>query len=564
MEPTPIDRLDAIVDELRAKKDEWAKLPIPQRLDLLRRCLEHSLAAAEGLVRASCKHKGIAFDAPVSAEEWLAGPVVIVRNLRLLHESLTQIRDLGRPQLKPGSARKRPDGQLVVEVFPQGFLDKLLFAKLRAEIWMQPGETESSMLDSMAWAYRDLASQTGKVALVLGAGNVSSIGPMDVLYKLFVENQVCVLKMNPVNEYTGPHVEASLKPLVDAGYLHVVYGGADVGAHLVQHEGVDEIHITGSDAVHDIIVWGPPAEQAENKANGTPKIQKPITSELGCVTPVIILPGNWSEKELQYHAENVATMVANNASHNCNAAKTLLTWKGWAQRETFLARVQEILSGVPPRVTYYPGSDKKYDGFLEAHPDAKPLAERSEGKVPWTAIFGVDAANADDVIFTREAWCGVIAEAALDAPDEDQYAQAVVDFANDKLWGTLSCVLVADPATQRRLGSRFEDLVAKLRYGTVGVNAWGALSYAFAITTWGAFPGHTLEDIRSGIGVVHNTLMFKNPQKTVIWAPFTIAPKPPFFVTHRNGHQVAKKMLQFEYSPSFWKFPGIAISALGG
>lgn len=43
----------------------------------------------------------------------------------------------------------------------------------------------------------------GKVALVLGAGNVSSIGLMDVLYKLFIENQATLLKMNPVNEYSG-------------------------------------------------------------------------------------------------------------------------------------------------------------------------------------------------------------------------------------------------------------------------------------------------------------------------------------------------------------------------
>ena len=39
----------------------------------------------------------------------------------------------------------------------------------------------------------------GKVALILGAGNVSSIPPMDALYKSFAEGFVNVVKMNPVN-----------------------------------------------------------------------------------------------------------------------------------------------------------------------------------------------------------------------------------------------------------------------------------------------------------------------------------------------------------------------------
>ena len=44
----------------------------------------------------------------------------------------------------------------------------------------------------------------GGVSLILGAGNVSSIPPMDVFSKLFVEGLVCLLKMNPVNAYMGP------------------------------------------------------------------------------------------------------------------------------------------------------------------------------------------------------------------------------------------------------------------------------------------------------------------------------------------------------------------------
>lgn len=39
---------------------------------------------------------------------------------------------------------------------------------------------------------------------------------------------MAVLKVNTVNEYTGPSVERALAPLIEHGALKVVYGGAAV------------------------------------------------------------------------------------------------------------------------------------------------------------------------------------------------------------------------------------------------------------------------------------------------------------------------------------------------
>ena len=115
----------------------------------------------------------------------------------------------------------------------------------------------------------------GRVALVLGAGNVSSIPALDVLHKLFIEGQVVMLKMNPVNAYVGPILEEAMKPLVDQGYLSIVYGGADVGRELCEHDQVDEIHITGSDRTHDAIVWGEDrAERDRRRQNNEPRLGK--------------------------------------------------------------------------------------------------------------------------------------------------------------------------------------------------------------------------------------------------------------------------------------------------
>ena len=189
----------------------------------------------------------------------------------------------------------------------------------------------------MGELYRGAISELEpRVALVLGAGNVASIGPLDVVHKLFVEGQVCLLKMNPVNAYLGPFIERAFKRLVDDGFLRLAYGGADVGEYLCQHESVDEIHITGSDRTHDAIVFGVGEEGARRKAENDPRNTKRITSELGNVSPVIIMPGSWTEADLRFHAENVATQMTNNAGFNCNAAKVLIMHEGWSQKTQFL------------------------------------------------------------------------------------------------------------------------------------------------------------------------------------------------------------------------------------
>ena len=79
---------------------------------------------------------------------------------------------------------------------------------------------------------------------------------MDLLYKLFVNNQVVLLKPNMVNAYLGPLIEESFQALIAPGYLRVVYGGAEEGSYLCQHPDIDEIHITGSDKTFDAILFG--------------------------------------------------------------------------------------------------------------------------------------------------------------------------------------------------------------------------------------------------------------------------------------------------------------------
>src|SRR5437667_181258 len=82
------------------------------------------------------------------------------------------------------------------------------------------------------------AQPQGALVLVLGAGNIASIAPLDVLYKLYAEGHVCLLKMNPVNEYLGPILEDIFRDLVTDGFVGFAYGSAEVGEYLTRHQGI--------------------------------------------------------------------------------------------------------------------------------------------------------------------------------------------------------------------------------------------------------------------------------------------------------------------------------------
>ncbi len=562
------DELDKAIAAVRAKKDAWVAVPIAERVAILEGLIKTTLAASDNWVAQALEAKGITPGTPPEGEEWLAGPMVLIRNLRLLAQSLRDIERVGHPQL-PAPPKTLPSGQVVARVFPTDGYDKMLYSGFSGEIWMDPAVTEETLASTQGVIYqKKAAGETipGKVALVLGAGNVASIGPMDALYKFFVEDQVVVLKMNPVNEYLGPIFAEAFKSLVDADYLRIVYGGAKEGAYLCQHEGVDEIHITGSDKTHDAIVYGVGADGQKNKAADTPVNTKRITSELGNVSPVIVVPGPWTEKDLAFQGANLASMLTNNAGFNCNATRVIINHKGWGQREALLDQVRATFKKTTPRVAYYPGADGRHAAFTGAHPDAELLGDAQGKQLPWTLIPDLDPSQAEDICFTTEAFCSVFGEVALEGDDPVDFLEKAVKFANDEVWGTLSVTILVHPESLKdpRMKAAVDKAIADLRFGSVGVNHWPALAYGFVSTTWGAFPGHTRQDVRSGIGVVHNTYLFDQPQKTVIRGPFSVKPTPPWFCTNKTVHQIAPKIARFEAKPSGMKLPSIIWSAMRG
>jgi hypothetical protein len=545
MTHTSRNQADALLTQLNQHKQNWLKVSTEERIRHLAGCLQTVSEVSQPWAEAACVIKGLDPTAEIAGEEWLAGPFAVMHYLRLLIRTL-RAGEVGRLKVEMRS----PD-QHIVEVFPNDLFDRLLWFGVRAEVWSQPGRSLTNNPTH--------ADAQGQVALVLGAGNISSIAPLDVLHQLFVENRVTLLKMNPVIAELGPWMEQIFSALEADGFFAMADGGAELGAYLCQHSAVDAVHITGSQRTHDAIVWGNPVAEHRHQ---TPRLKKPITSELGGITPIIVVPGNWSKSDLAFQARHVASMVAHNASFNCVAGKVLILAKGWAQRSLFLDLIREQFRQIPPRKAYYPGSQARYEAFLAKYPNAEPLGAEASGCIPWTLVPNVPPCSGEYAL-TEEAFCGVLAEVSLDAATAEDFLARAVEFANQSLYGTLSCTVLIDPQTARRCSVSVEAAIANLRYGSIGVNIWSGALFAMPEIPWGAFPGNTLENIGSGQGTVHNIFRLEHPQKAIVYAPFRIWPTPLWFAQHKTLKSVAQNLLAFEKQPSWKKLLPVIAKALG-
>ena len=153
---------------------------------------------------------------------------------------------------------------------------------------------------------------------------------------------------------------------------------------------------------------------------------------------------------------------------------------------------------------------------------------------------------------------------SLDAGSVREFALAATTFCNEVLWGTLSSNVIAHPKTMRESPEVVEEIVANLKYGTVGLNAWSAAALAFSTSVWGAYPGHTPTDIQSGVGFVGNTYMFSTAQKTVLRGSFRPLLTPSWFAGVKNSREVMERFVRFEAAPSWLKLPALLLSALKG
>lgn len=524
------------VGKVAASAVRWTQVDIAERMSLLDRLLRDFDAVSSEWVSRSAAHKEDVNHEAVLAEEWLSGPLCILRNLRLLRTALAGIAESGTPAI-PGAVRSLPsaDGreQFAVEVLPADVLDRFVFPGFRAEVLLEPGMPSFGARPGQASGYRD--TPASGCELVLGAGNISSIAVTDVLYKMFVENRTVLLKTNPVLEYLSPLLAQGLAALTEAGYLAIVDGDAAVGRSLVVRPEFSGIHVTGSHATHAAIL-----EALRGHGGPIPR----ITSELGNISPVIVVPGPWEDADFPYQAQNLASMLVNNAGFNCNAARVIILPENWPGSQKLADAFVECLAGIPSRRAYYPGARQRFRAFSDAHPDALQVGDAGEDRLPWMFIPGISPEAKNEICFVIESFCGICAEVRLPGATPAEFLANAVRFANTRLWGTLNASLIVDPVSEREASTAaaLEQAIADLKYGTVCVNHWPGIAFGVMTTPWGGYPGQTLDDPQSGIGSVHNTLMLDKPQKAVVRSPFRSSTVPPWFPTARGAWRMIAKL----------------------
>jgi acyl-CoA reductase-like NAD-dependent aldehyde dehydrogenase len=511
--------MDAL-DTLKQRAASWAALPPAERIRLLSACRVRVAQCAEQWASVAARIKGTSGTA-ASGEEAITGPWGALRALDAYVATLHDVRRYGRRQISRRRIRMRPGDRRAVRVFPNTFVDRLLLPGVTADVWLP-----SSGVDDMQ------PRAGGRVVAVMGAGNITSIAVLDVLTKLLNDDAVCILKLHPLLAPLAPIVNDAFAPLVDAGYLATTCGDSDEGASLCRNPLVDEVHVTGSIASYRAIA-------AETT--------KPVTAELGNVTPAIVLPGNWSPREIEYVAEAIVSAKLHNNGYNCVALQVLVLPAQWDQRQALLSAIGRIMRSAPPRPAYYPGSVERFHALAGGRVTLPSFGSADVEYLP-PSIVEVDASDAGEPLFAHEAFCPLLAVTTIEG-DLPSYVRDAVGFCNDRLAGDLAAHIIANDPTLRESSGEVDAAIDRLRYGCVGVNLWCGAGFLMPEVPWGGATGNTPDRIGSGIGKVHNSLRITRSDKTVLRAP--LRPllgrfRPPWFVTQRNAAAIGATLCDYE------------------
>ena len=547
MSLTKLD-IDRFISTLRTKSKEFNSISNVQLASMLEETISNIKEVSFFWATICSDNKGTT-KTPAEGEEWLGGPFASVLATQYYIKSLTNDDDLVE--------KKYNSEENSYEVFPNNFTERITFPFIDAKVIFN-----KSMSFEDINKYRGFSKRYDidpSITLVLGAGNFSSIPYLDVLYHLITRKSVILLKLNPVNEYLKPVFEKVFQSFIERGYIIVTTGNIDESKYMAKHPGINHIHLTGSDKTFEDIVYGRELTEKERKSKSLSKINnKPITSELGNVTPIIIHPGKWSTSDIKYQARKIVTAKLNNNGFNCIAAQVVVLPDGWGQTETLIKFVKHYMSKAKERKAYYPESierleklqkDKGYER-VNALSCVTPHLTR---EIKAYSKFEID-----------EVWSSTIYFKKIEYTSVEDFANKAIDYCNDELWGNLGVsVIIKDH--DRKFNNHITNLyVDNLNYGTVAINEWAAIGYIIPQLPWGGFPGNRDNDIQSGQSVVHNSMLFESPLKGVVNTKFRISRiiDPPWFVTNKKARRLFKNLTYYQIHNSNINFLKLIFAAL--
>ena len=380
---------------------------------------------------------------------------------------------------------------------------------------MHANQTEYESVDTTAYSE---CCQQGSVSLVLGAGNQTFLTMIDVLDRIFLHSECVLIKHHPLRPYLMKPFQKILRALIEDDVLRMVVDESnDVTAELIQHPSIQHVHLTGSTQTYNKVTELVKAA-TKSKTCG-------ITAELGCATPWIVVPGPWSDNELENAAKLLVGSKKANGGCNCLSPQVVVVPPKRVfntelfNTDYFCALIEKELRTQATVPCYYPGSTKRKQDFCAVYTESKTI---SSDKYTTNATSGDDISviylKSDDknlYCIENEVFGSllVIVEMESDIADLPSYLDDVVKFVNSKVYGTLSCTVLSSKDTDSRL---IDKMVANLNYGMIAVNNWTGLGYTTAGLggTWGPHPCDTGE--QSGRGRVGNILELHGIIKTVL------------------------------------------------
>lgn len=467
---------------------QWANTSAVEKLALLEEIQNNLKQYAKELGLADIKMKNDFIGTEIYTEGFgiaaSAGPIAnMLMGAHHVYEAL-----VNGEMLKPVSIQKIDATITALQTWPLFPKDKMIAGKQKGYVYVKGEPKQINPLDKPA----------GVIA-ISGAGNYSS--SVEMVKALFFENKATIHKPHQNNVETDRIWAKIFQPLIDK--KAVVFIEPEEARSMTSLEGLHAIYFTGSTGV---------AHAIQNNAKA------PLVSECGGNNPLLIIPGDkpWTDKEIKHQAIQVASLGKMNGGAVCGRVQTVITSKNWPQRQQFIDTLREaIAEDTFANGTYYPGVDKTQVAFIENQPTAEVLQPEG-GKYVNTDFVFIPNVKEDDFAITHEAFCQIISEIPLDTESNvEDYLTKAITFCNNKLLGTLGCMILVDNDTFKTNEHRIMQAVNELNYGGIAINTIPPNIFLSAYMTWGGC-NESIEDFVSGVGNFGNAHNYENIVKSVL------------------------------------------------
>ena len=547
MSLTKLD-IDRFISTLRTKSKEFNSINNIQLASMLDETISNIKEVSYFWATICSDNKGTT-KTPAEGEEWLGGPFASVLATQYYIKSLTNDDDLDEGNFN--------NSENSYKVFPNNFIERITFPFINAKVYFNKSMSFEDINKFRGFSKRyDIEPS---ITLVLGAGNFSSIPYLDVLYHLITRRSVILLKLNPVNDYLKPVFEKVFKNFIERGYIIVTNGNINESKYMATHPGINHIHLTGSDKTYEDIVYGRELTGNERSIKTVSKINpKPITSELGNVTPIIIHPGKWSTSDIKYQARKIVTGKLNNNGFNCIAAQVVVLPDGWGHTETLIKYVKYYMNKAKDRKAYYPDSIERLTKL------EKDKSYERVNSLSCTTPHLTREIKAYNKYELDEVWSSTIYFRKIAYSNAEDYVKKSIDYCNNELWGNLGVSVIIKNHNNKFNKHITNSYIENLKYGTIAINEWAAIGYIIPQLPWGGFPGNKDNDIQSGQSVVHNSMLFESPLKGIVETKFRISRliDPPWFITNRKSRRLFMNLTYFQINNTKINLIKLIFSAL--